>query len=92
MPAAAAGCTGSRETRLAKVLPQCEGPQAACQGRGCMSRVSLEAEDAEGSVGSMLMVVAAGVNVRKVRGGMGGLRDKLAGATRAVGTPGVCGL
>ena len=48
MPTAAAGCTGSRETGLAKVLPQREGPQAACQGRGCMSRVSLEAEEAEG--------------------------------------------
>ena len=38
------------------------------------------------------MEVAAGVNVREVRGGTGGLRDKLAGATRAVGTAGVRGL
>lgn len=40
----------------------------------------------------MLMVAAAGVRVRERRGSLGGLHDKLAGATQAVGTCGVCGL
>ncbi|OWK03748.1 hypothetical protein Celaphus_00013668 [Cervus elaphus hippelaphus] len=38
----------------------------------------------------MLMVAAAGVNVGGRRGGLSGLHDKLAGATRAVGTRGFC--
>lgn len=50
MPAGAQGCMGSRETKLAKGLPQCEGPWAGCQGRSYMNRVGLEADSAERGV------------------------------------------
>lgn len=57
---------------------------------GAAGRVG-RSEEAEAG-GGMLMVAAAGVNVGGRRGGLSGLHDKLAGATRAVGTRGVCGL
>lgn len=59
--------------------------QCGLGAEGTAGRVG-RSEEAEAG-GGMLMVAAAGVNVRGRRGGLSGLHDKL-----AVGTRGVCGL